>query len=87
MKTICIKHQILFSVENKKNINLLSAELAQRVVKVKLTIHSSLLHYIDQIYHHSYYILFSNIFLIAKLFSSVLIKVKISKQVTYFYLP
>ena len=32
-----MKYQILFSGENKKNvINLLSAELAQRVVKVKM---------------------------------------------------
>ena len=30
-----MKFQILFSGKNKKNINLLSAELAQRVVKVK----------------------------------------------------
>ena len=36
METICIKCQILFSGKNKKNfINLSSAELAQRVVKVK----------------------------------------------------
>ena len=34
METVCIKCQILFSRENKKNINLPSAELAQRVVKV-----------------------------------------------------
>ena len=35
-ETICMKSQILFSGKNKKNItNLLSAELAQRVVKVK----------------------------------------------------
>ena len=34
--TICLKCQILFSWKNKKNIiNLLFAELAQRVVKVK----------------------------------------------------
>ena len=37
-ETICMKCQNLFSVENKKNnISLLSAELAQRVVKVKGT--------------------------------------------------
>ena len=37
LETICIKCQILFSGKNKKNvINLLSAELAQRMVKVKL---------------------------------------------------
>ena len=30
-----MKCQILFSGKNKKNINLLSAELAQRVVRVK----------------------------------------------------
>ena len=35
METICMKCQILFSGKNKKNIiNLLSAENAQRVVKV-----------------------------------------------------
>ena len=35
-ETICMKCRILFSVKNKKNIiNLLSAENAQRVVKVK----------------------------------------------------
>ena len=31
-----MKCQILFSGESKKNINLLSAELAQRVVRVKI---------------------------------------------------
>ena len=36
METICMKCQILFSGKIQKNItNLLSAELAQRVVKVK----------------------------------------------------
>ena len=35
METVCIKYQILFSGKNKKNINLSSAELAQRTVKVK----------------------------------------------------
>ena len=35
IKTICMKCQILFSGKNKKNINLSSAELAKRVVKVK----------------------------------------------------
>ena len=36
METICMKCQILFSGKNKKNIiNLSSAELAQREVKVK----------------------------------------------------
>ena len=36
METICMKCQILFSGNNKKNIiNLPSAEFAQRVVKVK----------------------------------------------------
>ena len=35
METICMKCQILFSGKYKKNINLSSAELAQRVVKVK----------------------------------------------------
>ena len=34
-ETICLKCQILFSGKNKKNINLSSAELAQRVVTVK----------------------------------------------------
>ena len=35
VETICLKRQILFSGKNKKNlVNLLSAELAQRVVKV-----------------------------------------------------
>ena len=34
METICMKCQILVSGKNKKNINLLFAELAQRVVKV-----------------------------------------------------
>ena len=34
--TMCLKRQILFSWENKKNItNLSTAELAKRVVKVK----------------------------------------------------
>ena len=39
LETICMKYQILFSGENKKNkiTNLSSAELAQRVVKVKIT--------------------------------------------------
>ena len=37
MEIICIKCQILFSGKNKKNIiNLLSAELAQRVIKVNM---------------------------------------------------
>ena len=37
METICMKYQILFSGKNKKNItNLSSAELALRVVKVKI---------------------------------------------------
>ena len=31
---ICFECQTLFSEKNKKNINLLSAEFAQRVVKV-----------------------------------------------------
>ena len=35
VKTICMKCQILFSWKNKKNINLSSAKLDQRVVKVK----------------------------------------------------
>ena len=37
LATICMKRQILFSRKNKKkiNANLSSAELAQRVVKVK----------------------------------------------------
>ena len=40
LETICMKCRILFSGKNKKNItNLSSAELAQRVVKVKLLIH------------------------------------------------
>ena len=35
METICMKCQIPFSGKNKKNIiNLLSAELAQRVLKI-----------------------------------------------------
>ena len=38
-ETICMKCQILFAGENKKNtINLSSAELAQRMVKVNLII-------------------------------------------------
>ena len=36
METICKKCQILFSGQNKKSINLSSAELAQRVVKVNV---------------------------------------------------
>ena len=36
LETICMKCQILFSGKNKKNIvNLSSAEIAQRAVKVK----------------------------------------------------
>ena len=36
METICKKCQILFSGKNKKNVtNMLSAELAKRVVKLK----------------------------------------------------
>ena len=35
LETICMKCQILFSGKNKKYYNLSSAELAQRVVKVK----------------------------------------------------
>ena len=36
METICMKCQVLFPAKNKKNItDLLSAELAQRVVEVK----------------------------------------------------
>ena len=39
METICMKYQILLSGKNKKNItNLLSAELAQRLVKVRLLV-------------------------------------------------
>ena len=34
-----MKCQILFSGKNKKNINLLSAEIVRRVVKVKLIEH------------------------------------------------
>ena len=34
-ETICMNCLILFSGKNKKNINLLPAELAQREVKVK----------------------------------------------------
>ena len=37
--SICMKFQILFSRKNKKNINLSSAELAQRVVMVKWGFH------------------------------------------------
>ena len=45
LATICMKCQFLFSVKNKKNIaNLLSAELAQRVVKVKWQTHFLPLH-------------------------------------------
>ena len=36
-ETICMNFQILFSGKNKKNINLSSAQLAQRVEKVKKT--------------------------------------------------
>ena len=36
METICMKCQILFPTENKKNNMLSSAELTQRVVKVKV---------------------------------------------------
>ena len=37
---ICIECQTLFSEKNKKNINLLSAEFAQRGVKVNdVTVH------------------------------------------------
>ena len=40
LETICMKCQILFSGKNKKNItNLSSAELAKRVVKVKIYLH------------------------------------------------
>ena len=35
-ETICMKCQILFSGNNKKNINLLSAEIAERVVMVTI---------------------------------------------------
>ena len=36
METICMKYQILFSGKTKKKFaNLLSAEFAQKVVKVK----------------------------------------------------
>ena len=35
LETLCMICQIMFSEKNKKNINLSSAELAQRVVKVK----------------------------------------------------
>ena len=39
---MCVKFQILFSGKNKKNVtNLLSAEFAQRVVKVNATITSA----------------------------------------------
>ena len=38
MATIGMKYLILFSGNNKKNINLLSAELAQRVVKVEMVL-------------------------------------------------
>ena len=36
VETVCMKHQILISGKNRKNINLLSAELAQREIKVKI---------------------------------------------------
>ena len=37
---ICIECETLFSEKNKKNINLLSAEFTQRVVKVNdITVH------------------------------------------------
>ena len=36
-ETICINFQILFSGKNKKNVNLSSAQLAQRVEKVRKT--------------------------------------------------
>ena len=43
METSCMKCQILFSEKNKKNItNLSSADLAQRVVKVKLKLRTPL---------------------------------------------
>ena len=43
METICMNCQILFSRKNKKNVtSLSSAELASRVVKVKLTNPSNL---------------------------------------------
>ena len=35
METICLKCQILLSGKNKRNVTNLSAELAQREVKVK----------------------------------------------------
>ena len=45
METICMKSQFLFSVKNKENINLLSAELAQRVEKLKTAVHVLCYHY------------------------------------------
>ena len=37
LETICMKCLNLFSGKNKKNINLLSVELAQKMLKVKET--------------------------------------------------
>ena len=44
MKTISMKCQILFSEENKKNNNLLSTELAERAVKIILSILQTAVH-------------------------------------------
>ena len=42
LETVCMKFQIRFSTKNKKNIiNLTSAEFAQRVVKVKVSVATS----------------------------------------------
>ena len=59
IETICMKYQILFYGENKKNIiNLSSAELAQRVIKVNEVCNKS--NCMSDVIHQSFSSLVSN---------------------------
>ena len=59
--SVCMKYQILFTGKNKKNvINLSSAELAQRVVKVKgqsKSVADNILIFIIQFFFFSFFFL------------------------------
>ena len=58
LETICMNRQILFSGKNKKNIsNLLSAELAERVVKVKEQLMNNNIHEKRKTYFSGLYVL------------------------------
>ena len=57
--SVCMKYQILFTGKNKKNvISLSSAELAQRVVKVKgqsKSVAGNILIFIIQFFFHFFF--------------------------------